>query len=267
VLSVLEQFGAPEEMAARYHAPRYLIGPVLYPIFRLVLGIVLVVMLFVNLLGLAVAAGTNTVGSLSTTLLNLFGSIIQAAGMVTLIFAVLERYGVGSEGKTQSWNPASLPPVKDLQRASRVEAAVEIAFTTAVLIWANFYLNRGTGALFYNGEWQAIPLFSQEFLQYIPWLTWVWSADILVNIVLLVRGRWEPATRVAALVVAAVTAVIFYRMLVGGPIAAWPPLEPAFKITAAIIFAVNLWEVGKHGWQLLRNSGRVGDRLRTPHVA
>ncbi len=267
-LAVLQQFGSPAEMAARYYAPRYLIGPTMFPVFRIVFSIVLAVTLFANLLGLAVAAGTGTAGPLADTLLNLFASVAQALGMLTLVFIALERLGVGAEARprTQVWDPTSLPPVKDPQRISIAETVAEIAFTTVALILANFYLNSGTGALLYNGEWQAIPLFSPEFLQYIPWLTAIWSADILVNIVLLVRGRWEPATRVAAIVTAAAAGVLFYRMIAGGPISAWPPLEPAFKVTAAIIFAVCLWEIGKHGWQLVRDSGLIGDRLRSQHV-
>ena len=35
---------------------------------------------------------------------------------------------------------------------------------------------------------------------------------------------------------------------------------------AVCLFAVSLWEVGKQGWLLLRNSGLVGDRLHTQHV-
>lgn len=270
-LAVLQQFGAPEDIAARYYAPRYLIGPAMFPIYRLVLGIVLAVTLFANLLGLAAAAGTQNAASLPDTLidtlLNLFGSVIQAFGMVTLIFMGLERFGVGVTSKPQAWNPTSLPPVKDPNRINAVETAAGIGFTTAVLILANFYLNRGTGALFINGAWQAIPLFSAEFLQYIPWLTAIWIADILVNIVLLIRGRWEPVTRLATMVVSAATGVIFYRMIVGGPIAAWAPVDPAFKVTAAIIFAFSLFEVGKQGWLLLRNSSPAGDRLRSQHVA
>lgn len=266
-LAVLQQFGSPEEMAARYYAPRYLVGPGMFPIYRIVLGIVLAATLFANLLGLAVAAGTQTAAPLVDTLLNLFGSVIEAFGMVTLIFVALERFGVGVNVKAEAWNPARLPPVKDPQRISIAEVVAEIAFTAVALVLTNVALNSGTGALYYDGEWQAIPLFSQEFLQYLPWLTALWSADILVNIVLLMRGRWEPATRVAALVVAAAAGLLFYRMLVGGPIAAWAPLEPAFKITVAIIFAVSLWEIGKHGWHLLRNSGLASDRLRSQHVA
>ena len=266
-LAVLQQFGSPEEMAARYYAPRYLIGPAMFPIYRIVLGIVLAATLFANLLGLAVAAGTQSAPPLADTMADLFGSIIQGFGMCTLIFMGLERFGVGIKSKPEAWDPRKLPPVKDPQRISVVETAADIALTAVVLILANFYLNRGTGAVLINGEWQAIPLFSPEVLQYIPWLTAVWLADILVNIVLLVRGRWETGTRVATMITAAANGFVFYRMIVGGQIAAWPPLEPAFKVTAAIIFAVSLIEVGKQAWLLVRNSPRVGDTLRSQHVA
>jgi len=266
-LAVLQQFGSPEKMAERYYAPRYLVGPAMFPVYRLVLGIVLAVTLFANLLGLAVAAGEQSAPPLFDALADLFGSIIQAFGMVTLIFMGLERFGVGVTREPETWNPRSLPPIKDPQRISVVETAADIGLTAVVLILANFYLNRGTGAVFLNGEWQAIPLFSPEVLQYIPWLTAVWVADILVNIVLLVRGRWEAATRMATMITAAANGFIFYRMIVGGPIAAWAPVEPAFKVTAAIIFAVSLIEVGKQGWLLVRNSPRFGDTLRSQHVA
>lgn len=267
VLAVLQQFGAPEEIAARYYAPRYLIGPGMFPIYRIVLGIVLAATLFASLLGLVVAAGANSAAPLIDTLLGLFGGVLQTVGTVTLIFVALERLGVGTETKPAAWNPRNLPPVKDPERVNLVEVVAEIAFTAAVLALAVLYLNGGVNAVYYDGQWQAIPLFSAEFPRYIPWLAAIWGADILVNIVLLVRGRWEAATLVATMVVSAANGVIFYTMIVGGPIAAWPPLEPAFRITAAVIFAVSLWEVGKHGWRLLRNSGLIGDRLRSQQLA
>jgi hypothetical protein len=52
VLSVLEQFGRPEDLAARYAPPRVLIGPTLFPIFRLVTTIVLLVLVGVWVLAL-----------------------------------------------------------------------------------------------------------------------------------------------------------------------------------------------------------------------
>ncbi len=266
VLAVLEQFGAPEEMAARYQAPRYLIGPAMFPVYQIVLGIVLAVTVFANLLMLAVAAGTGGVQPFIDMLADLFTGVLQAFGTVTLIFVGLERLGVSaSRKKAVSWDPRSLPPVKDEQRINVFEKAVEIGFLAALLGLAANYLNRGA-TVFYGGEWQPIQLFSPEVLQYIPWLMVVWGADILVNIVLLVRGRWEPATRVASMVVDGANALIFYQLLVGGPIAAWPPLDPAFRITAAIIFAVSLWEVARQAWRLLR-SGTLGEAaLHSQHV-
>lgn len=266
VLAVLEQFGSPEEMAARYQAPRYLIGPAMFPVYQIVLGIVLAVTLFANLLALAVAAGTGSVQPLLDTLADLFTGVLQAFGTVTLIFMALERLGISaSQKKAAIWEPRSLPPVKDEQRISVFEKAVEIGFTAAVLALAANYLSRGATVL-YGGQWQPIPLFSPEVLAYIPWLMVIWGGDILVNIVLLARGRWEPATRIAAMVVDGANALVFYQLLVGGPIAAWPPLEPAFRITAAIIFAVSLWEVARQAWRLLHSSSVGEAALHSQHV-
>jgi hypothetical protein len=238
-------------------------------VFQIVLGIVLAVTFFANLLGLAVAVGRGGGEPAFADMMgDLFGGILQAFGSVTLVFVGLERLGVRASSKqTAVWDPRSLPPVKDEQRISTFEIAVEIGFTAALLGLTVNYLDSGAGAVFANGAWQPIPLFTPEFLQYVPWLLVLWGADILVNIVLLARGRWEPATRIAALVLAGFTAFLFYQLLVGPEIAAWPPLDPAFKVTAAIIFAVSLWEVAKQAWLLLRTSPwRIG-LLPPQHVA
>ena len=267
VLAVLQSFGPPAEIAARYHTPRTLIGPGLFPLYRLVLGIVLTITLFANLLGLAVAAGTQAGAPLLDTVLGLLGSLIQAVGMITLIFVILEYFGVGDDAKPEPWEAAKLPPVKDPNRISMIETVAEIAAAAVGLILLNGYLNRGTGALFFNGEWQATPLFSPQFLQLVPWLSVAWGADILVNIILLMRGRWEAATRLAAMLVAVGFAVLAYQALAGGSIAAWPSLDPAFKVTAVIIFAVSMWDAGKHGWLLLQASPLASRAMRSQTVA
>jgi hypothetical protein len=268
VLAVLQQFGAPQEIAAKYQAPRYLIGPAMFPIFQIVLGIVLAVTVFATMLGLVVAVGRGSAPSFENLMADLFGGVLQAFGSVTLVFVGLERLGVrASSNEAKVWDPRSLPPVKDDQRISVFETAVEIGFTAALLGLTVNYLTAGAGRVFVNGEWLPMPLFSQEFLQYVPWLIALWSVDIVVNIVLLARGRWEPAIRVAALVLAGATAFVFYQILVGPEIAAWAPLDPAFKITAAIIFAVSLWEAAKQGWMLLKGSAWGIGTAHSQHVA
>ena len=54
-LEVLKEYGAPEKVAATYQGDRYLIGPRLYPIFMLVLRIVLIVIGVLAAIGLGIA--------------------------------------------------------------------------------------------------------------------------------------------------------------------------------------------------------------------
>lgn len=267
VLAVLQTFGAPEEMAARYYMPRTLIGPAMMPIYRIVLGIALAITLVVSILDLILDGGATMAEPLVDILLSLLGNAVQAFGSVTLIFIILERFGLGGEGNAPVWNPTSLPPVKDPNRISIAETVTEIAFTAVAIVLANAYLNPETGALYLNGERQPFPLFSPEVVQYVPWLTVVWGADILVNIVLLVRGRWEPATRVAAMIAAAASGFVFFRMAVGGPLSALSPLDPIFKVSAAVVVVFCLWEIGKHGWYLVRDRSAVEDTMRSPRLA
>src|SRR5258706_14658181 len=51
--AVLKEYGAPTKVAATYQTPRYLIGPRLYPIFELVLKIVMAVFLGVGVFNFA----------------------------------------------------------------------------------------------------------------------------------------------------------------------------------------------------------------------
>jgi hypothetical protein len=72
-LEVLKSYGDPEKVAATYQGERYLIGPRLYPIFMMVLRIVLLVTGILAAIGLGVAAYQTTL-----TPLNAFETIHQS---------------------------------------------------------------------------------------------------------------------------------------------------------------------------------------------
>lgn len=263
VLAVLQQFGSPEVMAARYHAPQYLIGPELFPTYRIVLGIVAAVLVSVSLFGAIVAAvlpgaaRPETVAMPTGLFLALASGLMQAVGSVTIVFAILERAGARPDNKAKTWNPATLPAVQDPQRLNVVETAVDIGMTAAALILLNYFAGTGSGAYYNNGQWHTFPLFSAEFLQYVPWLTFVWLLDILVNTILLGRRRWEASTRVATAIVAGAGAVVYYQMLTGGPLAAWPAVDPAFKLVAAVLFVISLLEIAKQVWRLVGHAPQL----------
>src|SRR5262245_33242749 len=79
VLDVLRSFGHPQEIAARYGAQQYLIGPALYPSFMMVLRVVLAATLALNLVAqafsIAVAGEWPSIGTLLT---NLFFALATA---------------------------------------------------------------------------------------------------------------------------------------------------------------------------------------------
>jgi hypothetical protein len=98
-----------------------LIGPALFPIFRLVTTIVLLVLVGVWVFGVVVDVGMNQRPLTNPAALvgGLVGSLFQTFGTIVLIFALIETFTHGkieAEAKQQPWNPRTL--VQDRSRAS-----------------------------------------------------------------------------------------------------------------------------------------------------
>ena len=107
---ILRRCGSPMMVAGRLGPKRYLIGPAVFPIYEFVLKMVLLWILlpiFVFILGPINLA--NNGGDWALAILNTFGALWSglfiAAGIITLIFAIIERTSaqLGSECK---WDPA-----------------------------------------------------------------------------------------------------------------------------------------------------------------
>lgn len=155
VAAILKQSGRPLLVASRYLPQESLIGPVLFPIYRFVLKIVV----WYPIAWLLVSAGLmiffpNLRGeqSLGGSLLQMWGPLWHATltvvVLVTLVFAVLERVQARSHF-LQDWDPVKLPPARDPGRISRVNSAVELganAILIAVLIGAT-----ASGSIYLGG--------------------------------------------------------------------------------------------------------------------
>jgi hypothetical protein len=138
--AILTRCGSPMTVAGRLGPQRYLIGPALFPIYAFVLKMVLLWILlpiFVFILGPINLA--NNGGDWALAVLNTFGALWSglfiAAGIITLIFAVVERTSaqLGSECK---WDPLNLPPVrKNEPKPSRLKTVCEFGFNIFGLVW------------------------------------------------------------------------------------------------------------------------------------
>src|SRR4051812_46621640 len=116
VSAILKRCGSPITVAARLAPKQHLIGPALFPVYWFVLKMVLLwilVPVFTFIVGPVNLANANGDwgAAIATTLGNLWSGMFIAAGIVTLVFAILE-YTHAVAGIQNDWNPKNLPPVR-----------------------------------------------------------------------------------------------------------------------------------------------------------
>lgn len=270
VLSVLEQFGRPEELAARYAPPRALIGPTLFPIFRLVTTIVLLVLVGVWVFGVVVDVGmyqrplTNPAAMVG----DLVGGLLQTFGTIVLIFALIETFARGkieAEVKQQPWNPRTLPKIERGERVKVSELVAGIAFSLVAILVLNAYPEWISAIVIKDGEVSATPLLSENFLVFVPWLTLLWGLSIALDAYVLAQGRWRPLTRWLQIGLSAFGLVIFGQMLMTEPLVTWPALEVSARLIVAIVFAVTAVDLIVQVYRLLkRQVAASGEGTPTP---
>ena len=137
--AILRRCGSPMMVAGRLGPQRHLIGPALFPIYEFVLKMVLLwilVPVFIFIVGPVNVANAGSWGiGIAVTLANLWSGLFIAAGIVTLVFAIVERTSaqVGAECR---WDPLKLPPVrKDERKFSLLKAVCELGFNIFGLVW------------------------------------------------------------------------------------------------------------------------------------
>jgi hypothetical protein len=113
----LKQLGSPLQMAARYQPQQYLIGPALFPIYRLVLrtGLLWYTMIYVVVSVIQAAVSEHPGSALLAGAGHLPWRLLYVAGWTTLSFAITEFVVARLPGKLRrwrpEWSPASLPPL------------------------------------------------------------------------------------------------------------------------------------------------------------
>jgi hypothetical protein len=145
VEAILRKVGRPVLVANRYLPPQYLIGPLWFPIYQLVLKIVAACYLVPSILvwiGLMVfnpanriaRSGGGWIGALGEAWGGLWLAAMIAIGTVTMIFAVLEKAQAKS-GLLEQWDPGKLPAVRDPNRIPRSNSAIELVANIVFCSW------------------------------------------------------------------------------------------------------------------------------------
>ncbi len=143
--SILKQRGRPVLVANRYLPQEHLIGPVLFPVYRFVLKIVLLCYLVSWVLrwaGLLIFnsgyraeyTGPAWISALGSMFGSLWSAAFVAAGTVTLVFAILERAQAKS-GFLNDWDPRKLPPVRNPNLIPRSASIIELCVGMIFCLW------------------------------------------------------------------------------------------------------------------------------------
>jgi hypothetical protein len=202
---LLNDLGAPETVAARYAPkPHYLIGPGLYPIFMMVLKVILGVAAGLPILLMLISDLIGGRGPLEAagirgwaTMLGMTYQIAFSGGAWAVIsFAALERFGISAPLEEEHWNPLDLPPVDDRGEVSRVGVTVKIYAVIVFLLLFNLYPE--WVGLYNLGPDEGLTVTSlSELGIQLPMLAlnlW-WLAALGLNLLLLRDGRWRPLSR------------------------------------------------------------------------
>jgi hypothetical protein len=203
VAQVLKRLGSPQKVAASYIPPQYLIGPELFPAYLTVVKIVLSVLVVLAIVGLALLVGlAGTVQSqvlepLARASGGIFSGIIQAFGIITIVFAVLQRVAPKNQlvQEEAEFDPRKLKLKPDTEKISPPGLVVEIVFTfIGIILFSVFPQVIGVGS-YNSGQWVIVPVLSQAFFGYLPYLVALWVAQAALKSAVLAGGRWTEPTR------------------------------------------------------------------------
>jgi len=225
----LAEYGSPARVAATYLPERYLVGPQLYPIFILVVKIVLGVLTALALVGLGItlfSAPINAarfVEAVGGALASYYQGMLTVFGNIVLIFAILQRVLPAKElenrrDEDEEWDPEELLKEPATDEVKLWEPIVAILFTFAALVVFNFYphLLRYTPSLNeFGGRVIWVPVLSEAFFSYLPWLNVLWLVGIAFNLLLLRARRWTTPLRLFSIGVKLFTIWVLFMLLRG----------------------------------------------------
>ncbi|MFO7636605.1 MAG: hypothetical protein R6W96_04790 [Clostridia bacterium] len=188
ILEAIRFFGKPADAARLYTGQgKHIVGPLLYDLYLLLLVIVvsavgggLFIAFLVSMITLE-GSFSEVLSHFGEFLLAFIWAALAAVGSITVVFGILQRFGVEKEleWEKKAFDPTRLPPVgarKD--RIKPVEPIIGLVFIIAALVVFNTYFKRGD-------------IISREALEaYLPLWNIAWVAAMVIHVLQLIRGRW-----------------------------------------------------------------------------
>src|SRR5215216_4494923 len=223
VIELLREYGSPQEVASSYQTNQhqYLIGPRLFPIFALVTRVVFAALIVLSLIGFGTElfrTGFSTTG-IVTSVGEWFGStlsgLMTALGYIVLILTIIDRTRIGRdfEQETKEWDPKELKSEPDPDQIDPPDHIFTIIFTVLGLAILNLYPNLISIRFTNNNTWTSVPIFTETFFQFLPWINIMGLLQIGFNGYMLSQKEWRTPLRILSMVLDIAQAVLFVSIL------------------------------------------------------
>jgi hypothetical protein len=249
--AIVAEFGHPALLAGRYGPRRRLIGPEIFPFYWLVLRLALVVGVAVHVavtITMLAQGRTDQAIRQATQVLPVVAFI--QFGIITLVFALLDNYGVLAR-VGHNWNPRALPT------AGRVQPFVQLAF---VAIFSAWWFSALRMPFLVFGPGAAVVTFAPIWRSlYLP-MVGLALADVAWQIARLLRPQWGRFRSIVRIILCGLELAVLFALAKAGPWvvmadAGHPPSDLprmidllnrcvywSFPLVAAVSIAVTLRE-------------------------
>ena len=119
-------------------------------------------------------------------------------------------------------------------------------------------VSRWTGITHIGEGAIVVPIMSDAFWAFAPWLTIVWGAQLILKAVVLLRGRWGAATRIGNIMISGAGLFILFGMLTSQePLLAFAPADPGLRVGLAVIFTFAAIEIVQQVYRLIKAPRRT----------
>lgn len=200
----LRKLGSPASVASSYYTSDALIGPQHNYAFRLVVQYLVPIVagsiVLAGIISFIVSGGKSPFWSLTELIGSVWQVSVAIIGTAAIVFMILTRYfpQVNQdealkyiEAQRKDWRISDLPEiVKAQDKVAIWEPILSIVFGFIALGFWLFLFDDWGGLWWLTGEqWHMVPIFTQAFITFIPWIVVNTGLTILLNIILAIQGR------------------------------------------------------------------------------
>jgi hypothetical protein len=151
--------------------------------------------------------------------------------------------------------------VKDPDRINRTELLVGMFFTLAALLVFNF-APEWIGVIgWHDGGFGVVPVLTDAFLAYVPWLSGLWLGELAIKALLYRRGRWTRGLRLAEFGLSLASVAVLYIIVQNVAIVQIGIIDAIVKLAVGIALVVAVIEAAGQLYRLLTRYRQPSDAL------